>query len=346
MRIRTLATVTGFALVLQMVMLAPLAGAQTTTKGTSAVTLAVAQTPIGPGLPIKLSGGLTLTPATPPVTPPTLSGREIVIARTVAGQGQWVKQGTATTDTAGRFAFTAKGAEWGDYEFRAQYLGDAEFAGSQAKVMVEVKLVTTHISFSAPQVVDYGEVAVVTAHFSHYDVAKPMKMTITAKHYGEAEEVLASQVPNANGNVTVAHPLAKTTKFTATWPGDGTYRPEESVVFVEARARITGTMIGYHSTSGVFHLFHRFDDPRYRARIVPTHAGDEFVFTLWMWHGVDQHWAWVKNVTRTISSVGTATVKFMDPTPGVGYRVHATFMGDDMNAMTDGPYDYFKVITT
>src|SRR5262249_4724721 len=108
---------------------------------------------------------------------------------------------------------------------------------------------------AAKKRVTYGHSTTLTAALTGFDPADPPAVTITAKPYHQASEVVGSAAVGADGTLSVRVRPQRLTTYTASWAGDDEYQPAGSkAVQVKVQVVIVGKLGRAYARSGKYRL--------------------------------------------------------------------------------------------
>jgi hypothetical protein len=214
---------------------------------------------------VTLSGTLTLADGA------SAAGQTVHLVRENASDDTEKPMLDVTTDSSGTFTFSDIENEGGVMEYWATWDGDATHSGTVRDGAVIVYYHATSpgtlaLSPSASSVA-YQGVVTVTASLSA--PAPPGDPTVTIYAVPVEGGGATSVTGTLDGSGTFSHDftLARTTRFWATWAGDGTHtRTDSPVATVAAGSSPSHALSGYSSYVNGFYLY------KYSSACVGTHV--------------------------------------------------------------------------
>ena len=143
-----------------------------------------------------------------------------------------------------------------------------------------------------------------------------------------------------NGVVQVTVQPAVNTSFKAYFSGDETHDAADSeAVDVKVRARFTGSLAGYDSKDGKFHVY-RAKLPIFRVRLSPNHAGVPVRMVAQLPQG--DGWGTFDTIKVPLNSDSSALATIHMP-PG-NYRVKAFFSGTGRAMATKTKWFFVRML--
>jgi dipeptidyl aminopeptidase/acylaminoacyl peptidase len=212
-----------------------------------------------------------------------------------------------------------------------------------------------HLKLSASATrVDTGRRVTIRVDLLWHETTSNPEVSVYSTPWGGVRTLVASGEVNDSGRFAVLVTVRKRTVFDAEWSGDedhlggGVGGP----LTVLVRPLVRGRMIGAYGTSGGYKLYHYTSScprrgtgcPRYRAEVVPNHAGKRLRFQLQLY--VSGAWRTVLSFSQRIRSNGTVTATLVygnDSVVGVSSRIRASFGGDQDHLPAKSRWAYFRV---
>jgi hypothetical protein len=189
--------------------------------------------------------------------------------------------------------------------------------------------------------ITFGHSVALTAHLTGFAAGSHPNVSLYAQRSGETTKKLVdSAAADDSGLVHFSQKPDRKTTYFAKWSGDVEYLPAAAKTVVRVRAIVTGRLFRSYGRAGKYRLYHTDVDPVYGATIHPGHR-------VYMRFTLQRHtpsgWTRVASVKFQTNRQGEVGVVINHRVLKIrtGYRIKATFRGDDRNLGDASPWAYF-----
>ncbi|MGH2723920.1 MAG: hypothetical protein ACRDI0_06575 [Actinomycetota bacterium] len=234
-----------------------------------------------------------------------------------------------TEDEARIFAVTGTSIYGGDAYFHSLY-------GPAIKI-------TALTLATSKGTIGFGKSAKLTAHLDAFAQSSNKKVSIYKEPINGTKTLLTSGLVDGDGDLTVKVSPSKNTKYTATWAGEADWRPAESNSrTVRVKVITTGKLLGAYGKQAKYHLYDEGDDPIYKGKVVPNHAGNKLVVVLEVRFA--GKWKSLGKLKATLGKKSSVFIELVDPAGGYSFRIRGWFSHGEDHAKDGSPWAYFKVV--
>jgi hypothetical protein len=169
-------------------------------------------------------------------------------------------------------------------------------------------------------------------------------VSIYATSPGGRRKLVKEGLVDVDDRLTVKVPVQRTTTFSASYDGDDTRDAATAeATAVKVRAAVTGSLSGYRSKAGAYHLYSVGNRILFTARVRPNHQGD-CVYSRLQFH-VQGRWGYdsTTNCMR-LASTSTAKASFKGDRSytGIPMRFRTEWHGDRENLARNSGWAYAK----
>lgn len=174
--------------------------------------------------------------------------------------------------------------------------------------------------------VGYDGNATITAHLRSSSTNR--HVSIYATPAGGRTTLLKTGTVNSAGNLVTTHALTRSTRFTATFSGDGQYRPATVTILVGARVKVNSVLGGYYASThlgGVlYRVYHHTAPLKDSVTVTPNKHGECVELQVQRYDSHAWHQAGVSKCS-SLNSTSRATVPRRLGTTG-HYRVRVNYV--------------------
>lgn len=312
----------------------------------TALTMAPSKTMLWNGLPVTISGELTID------GPMSIEGQTITVTRTVEEGRQPPVAATSTvTNADGTYSFTEK-PPLGIVRYVAWFEGSGNAVPASAKTTVTVKKGESQISLSvSDQRLVIGQSAKLVAKLVGGRVNRDV--TIWAKPVGQTKRVIERGSVGADDVLTARVEPPLNTTYWATYAGDVTWTPDTSrAAGVDVRVKWRNTVYRDYARSGKYHLFHfeaacvnrGANCPSFLWELIPDHGGSSVSLS---WQVQRSNGSWARPYRHEFrlnrSSKFEIWYGYVEESIGVNQRVRVEYSGDATHVGAASDWIYYRV---
>lgn len=204
---------------------------------------------------------------------------------------------------------------------------------------------------ASPRIAAFNRTITLSAHVVRANGGEAVSMY--QRPVGGSESLLATEVADSNGDVTITVTMKRNTRFRAVIQPDSNH-PAGGIDFqnVLVKVVVSGELTRFYAKSASYHLYHfsrkciRFKRgcPRYTAKVTPNHAGKYVHFSLQLRRS--GKWRTVLRFRGRLNmrSRYTTVLVYSDRRIiGVPIRIRARFRPDADHLRNQSPWRYFRV---
>jgi len=208
---------------------------------------------------------------------------------------------------------------------------------------------------ASAQVVHFKDPVTLTAHLNLWQQTTNPAVSIWKVPFTGIVYLAAQGQVDGNGDLVKALQVYNRTTYYATWDGDATHPPAQSIsTVVQVQSTTTGALSGYYGTSGSYRLYHYTNQcvqqhvgcPVYNVTVTPPSGGLSVAVTVQELFG--NTWKTVAAGSAILNGNGKTSVIISYPNNGVighSFRVMASFTGDGSSLPSQSGLSYFKITT-